>query len=306
MSLQSKVFRTFIRASGRKHLFASEGKVRQFVTRHRPVKESKPPHKLESRFNIGCDLINDRPIYYLQQKSGNDLRHIVYVHGGSYIQKMMRPHWTFIHRLAGVYPCSVSVPLYGLAPEYNYRDAFALLDLHYRELLETHSPEDIVLMGDSAGGGLALAFAQSLIKSDLPQVGQVVMLSPWLDITLSNPDISDVISRDPVLDVPGNQEAGRMWSAGTDPKDPNLSPLYGPLKGLPPLCLFIGTDDILMPDARLFHEKARAGGQSLEYHEYPSLFHLWMFLPMPEANSAISEIMHFLEQEFVVEPRAVV
>lgn len=297
MSVRSKIFRTMIRASGRKRTFASAENMRKFVARRRPAKESDPPNKLDTKFDIECTSVLNRPVYYLEPKERSSGRHIIYLHGGSYVQKMMRLHWNFIHRLTEAYPCSVSVPLYGLAPEFSHRDAFALLTSHYRDLLQAHAPEDIIIMGDSAGGGLALAFARSLVNSDLPQPGQVVMLSPWLDITLTNPAIPQVLDRDPLLDVPGNQEAGRMWAAGEDPRAPQLSPLYGPLEGLPPLCLFIGTDDILLPDARLFRDHASGEGHPLAYHEYPSMFHVWMLLPMPETERTITDIVQFISAE---------
>lgn len=297
MSLKSKLFRLMIKASGRKRTFRSEDALRRYVARRRPAKESKPPRKLASNFHIDLSHINERPVYYLQPKAQAAERHIIYLHGGSYVAKMMRPHWSFIGRLTQVTSCTVSVPLYGLAPEYSHRDAFDLLKEHYQRLLETHAPESIVLMGDSAGGGLALAFAQHLAESGQPQVGRVVMLCPWLDITLSNPDIPKVLKRDPLLDIPGNREAGRMWAAGTDPHDPKLSPLYGPLDGLPPLCLLIGTDDGLLPDARRFRDQARAAAQPLDYREYPSMYHVWMLLPMPEADRAIEDIVRFIAPE---------
>lgn len=297
MSLASKLTKSALRVSGLKHIFGSTAGMRFFVKYLRPRQERRPPEKLRARYVIGGYEQVGRPVHTLRsRRAAQSAKHVLYLHGGGYVNVIVPPHWSFLDRLMKTTGCQVTVPLYGLAPEYTYEAAFELLEQVYRKMLEDTAPENIVFMGDSSGGGLALAFAQTLLEGDLPQPGAIVMLSPWLDLTGSNPAIAEVIKRDPMLAEAGAREAARMWAGGADLHTPRLSPIYGPLQGLAPLCVLIGTDDVLMPDCRRLRDLAQAQGQPLRHLEYKAMFHTWMLLPLPESEDALRKIAAFLEE----------
>jgi monoterpene epsilon-lactone hydrolase len=294
VSLYSDVFHFMTAASGAQWKFKSPENMQFYLKYWRPGLDQRPPPALFANSFLEQRIIAGRPVFTLRSRQRVSRKHIVFLHGGSFVNPMGLVHWQFIQRLMQHTGCDVSAPLYGLAPEYNFRDAYELLHQHYLELLEEKVPEDIILMGDSAGGGLVLGFAQWASEQALPQPGGVVMISPWLDITLSNPAIENVQPDDAVLAVPGNREAGRLWAAGEDPNDPRLSPIHGTVTDLPPLCLLVGTHDILMPDARRLLERVHVAGTHIHYYETPGMYHLWALHPTPEGFEAMEQIQDFV------------
>jgi acetyl esterase/lipase len=168
---------------------------------------------------------------------------------------------------------------------------FALLLPLYEELAASVGGANIVVMGDSSGGGISLALAQRLRDDGLDQPGHVILLSPWLDATLSNPEIAAVDKIDPFLGVEGMKYGGEVYARDVDPRSYLVSPVYGSLKDLAPISLFIGTRDILYPDCRKLRYKAATEGARLNYRQYDGMVHNWMLGPMPEATQAIKEII---------------
>jgi monoterpene epsilon-lactone hydrolase len=185
---------------------------------------------------------------------------------------------------------------YRLAPEHVFPaaldDAVAVL----ATLAETHGAGNLVVSGDSAGGGLAVAAAMKLRDDGQAVPGKLLLLSPWLDITLENPAIPSLEKKDRVLARPGVVEAGERYAGGTDPKSAYLSPVYGDLSGLPPMLLQIGTHEMLLPDCLVFQEKAVAQNATLEYREYAKLYHAWIltFPMLPEGEEALQEVLRFI------------
>lgn len=294
MSIESEWVKLLLRTSNVKWTFSSEFAMRHFIDHRRPKKE-RAPHDHTSGFaDVELKTTAGFPVYRLQAKDRTPTKQVLFLHGGAYVSPIKGLHWDYLVRLMKASSCAVTVPIYGLAPNYSYRDAYPLLDAVYQELLDSYPADDIVIMGDSSGGGLALGFAQTLRDRALPQPGGLVLMSPWLDIRLRNPDIASVAPRDPILAVPGNREAGRLWAAGDDPAQPMLSPINGALRGLAPICLLAGGDEILMPDARILRDKAQTEQQLLCYFEYDSMFHIWMLSPIPEGRRALEQIAQFM------------
>jgi monoterpene epsilon-lactone hydrolase len=196
-------------------------------------------------------------------------------------------HWGFCAELANRLGCTVDVPIYPLAPEHSVDEALAMVTAVYREL----APERIALVGDSAGGGMALALAQRLAAEGLPEADDVVLLSPWVDIAMDNPEIPAVAERDPWLAVPGLIEAGRLYAGDVGAKDPRVSPIHGDLSKLRALSIFIGTRDVFLPDARLLAKRATEQGATVRLHEYEEMVHDFMLIQLlPEAKRALADI----------------
>ena len=186
---------------------------------------------------------------------------VVYLHGGSYCEQPVLQHWQFCDRIARESDASVVVPLYRMAPEHTFETAFAYLTALWELLLKSVDAERIVLMGDSAGGGLALAFAEYLKRETaLPQPGRIVLFSPWLDLGMDAEIPEKLARQDPTLVREMLRDAGKNWAGGTDTHDYRLSPLYGELKGLAPMTLYVGTHEIFLPDARRFRERCEREG----------------------------------------------
>ena len=134
-------------------------------------------------------------------------------------------------RPAGGRRLRVEVPLYGLAPQHTYRDAYPFVHAVYRELAQEAPPGGVVLLGDSAGGGLALGLAQDLLAGGERRPDRLVLLSPWLDLTLGHPRIPEYERYDPWLARAGLVEAGLAWAGGDDPTAAAAEPGQRPARG---------------------------------------------------------------------------
>ena len=141
-----------------------------------------------------------------------------------------------------------------------------------------------MLAGDSAGGGLALGLAQDLLADGAPLPERLVLLSPWLDLTLSNPAIPEYERRDPWLAKAGLVEAGLVWAGGDDPTAPRLSPRNGALTGLPRVALFVGTREIAYPDVADLGRSAAEAGVEVDLTVAEGAVHVYPLVPAPEGT----------------------
>lgn len=186
------------------------------------------------------------------------------------------------------------MPDYPLAPEHTHRESFEMVTTLYKQLLSTVSADNLILMGDSSGGGFALALAQKLRDEQLIQPSQIVLLSPWLDITLTNPEITNIAGNDPFLEVEILRKAGNLYAGDVDAEHHLLSPINGPLEGLGRISLFIGSKEILIADARKLKAAAEAKGIKINYWVYEDMVHAWMFLNLPESKRARQQIIDLI------------
>ncbi|TYD00119.1 alpha/beta hydrolase [Arthrobacter echini] len=252
----------------------------------------KQKHTIQETTIDGVRTITVRPVL------GATRSHIIYTHGGIYINELGRPHWWIIAELTRRTGAAVTVPLYRLAPESTYREAFGYLVSVYREVLRTAAPGDVTLMGDSAGGGLAIAQPWAFREAGLPAPGRIVAFSPWLDVTGTNPQIPKYDAVDPMLSVAGGVQAGLWWAAGDDPRTPLISPACAPatlLETVPTTRIYQGTRDICMADAAVFRDRAVAAGANVTMRVYPGGFHVFPAFPrLPESKEVYADIAEFL------------
>jgi monoterpene epsilon-lactone hydrolase len=288
MSLRARIATLYLRAVNRR-AYVSDAAIAKSIAA--PKTTNVPPAKLRRTLAIDRQTIEGRPCWILRAKSGATRGAVIYLHGGSYVHEIVKEHWTLIARLVREAKCTAYVPIYGLAPECDFRDGYAFATAVYRHVTSAHDPASVVLMGDSAGGGFALGLALVAKREGLPRVGRIVLLAPWLDIALENPDIARVEPTDPWLTRRGLLAAGRAWARGADPKLPELSPLHGDLAGLPPLTMYVGTRDILWPDALVLAERAKAARIEVELVEAKGMMHVYPLLPVPEGRAAADRIV---------------
>jgi acetyl esterase/lipase len=185
----------------------------------------------------------------------------------------------------------VVVPDYPLAPDDTVDDVLPLL----LEVLSATDDHELptVLMGDSAGGALVLVMARTAVDDgERPPVG-VVALSPWLDATLRDREVSQLEASDPMLAESGLRAAGRWWAGARSPSDPLVSPVDADVTGLPPVDVFIGDRDILRPAVDRF---ARRAGEvtDVHVHERTAMFHVWMTRAIPEGRRTRAELVQLL------------
>lgn len=249
-----------------------------------PKAHAAPPGSLARRHRVDRRLVGALPVWSVTPAAGPGSGVIVYLHGGAYVSEIVRQHWSFVGQLADEVECRVEVPIYGLAPDSHVREALDQLVALHQELAEEVAPGRVVLAGDSAGGGLALALAQAVAARRLPPPAELLLLSPWLDVTLSNPEIPDVERRDPWLASVGLRLLGRSWAGDLDPADPRVSPINGSMAGLPPMEVYVGTRDLLLPDCRKLRDLVLDAGGEIRLHEADGAFHVYALAPVPEAT----------------------
>lgn len=254
------------------------------------------PAKLKQKYNITKDGNLPLDTYILKSNTRSDERIVLYLPGGGYVEQPLTWHWHFLHNLTEQLNCTVFVPIYPKAPDNQYTAAIESVLKVYQHLLKIAKPENMVIMGDSAGGGLSLAFAQYLLEQELPQPKDIILLSPWLDITLNNPQVLAMIDKEPMLNWDMLVEAGKSYAGETPRSHYLVSPIHGEIKNLGKISLFIGTHELFLPDARKFREKAARQSVDINYFEYPKMNHVFPVFPIPEAKKALKQIVEIIQK----------
>lgn len=288
------IFLLILKLGGRRRRFETVEGLRRAIAVERRESNACPPSELHEKFAISVERIEGCDCYTMGPRSNASEVNAMYLHGGAHIAEMSRHHWLLLAEMVSRTSCTVHVPIYPLAPEHSHRDAFKMVIEAYRRLADHVDPRNMVLMGDSSGGGFALAVAQQLKQFGLPQPRDIILISPWLDLTVSNPEIPRLERRDPWLAAKGLAEAGRMWAAGDDIAQPSLSPINGPLQGLGRITIFIGGRDLLFAECRELRARAQKEAVEIQWIEDPKMIHVWPLLPIKAAISARKRISNIL------------
>jgi acetyl esterase/lipase len=291
-SLTSHVI-AFILRHSRKKAFASPENMQRWIAHARKRQSHLPPAWMTQRLDIRTTDVEGYPVYEIAPRAGAAKR-ILYMHGGAYVFEITSYHWALIAEMAERTGYGVTVPIYPIAPEHDFHAMFGMVGAVYRRMLEENEAADIVFMGDSAGGNMAVVLTMMAAQEGVPVPGGHVLISPGLDMSLTNPAIFELAEHDPWLDIPGGLEAIRLYGAGMDRADWRISPLYGDLSVLPRTLLFTGSRDLLSPDNLIFAEKARAAGVDVEVVYGEGMFHVWPLIRMPEARLARDRMVDFL------------
>lgn len=227
--------------------------------------------------------------YYLNSSNHSNIS-ILYLHGGGYISGCSTSQWRFANILANETDAEIIVPDYPLAPWHTYEEAYDLLYDWWVPWQYGNESRILVIMGDSAGGGLALGFTEYLKEMDAALPNAVILVSPWVDLTMSNEAIADYEHVDPMLDVGSLQAAAESWAGDTTLTDYRLSPLYGDLTDLPDVTILTGTREILYPDATLLYDRLVDAGNYATLIVGDGMNHDYPLIPIPEGSAAISQI----------------
>lgn len=230
------------------------------------------------------------------QKSTALNKHIIVLHGGAYVSEGIKGHRLLMEKLALDYDFKVSFIDYPLAPENQASYTHEILGKAFDLLCKENEDDEFFLFGDSAGGGLALAFLQTLRDRQATNIPvRTVLQSPWLDISMSNPEIKNFIEKDVLLDFKGLKKCGRLYSGILDLKDPLVSPLYGQLHDLNHIKLFVSTHELFYPDCILLQKKLDSvRGTTIDLSIRSEMVHDWILFPIEERDETIHEIAGFL------------
>lgn len=293
VSLRSQMLQSFMALARIKNVIENKMNKKEFSQ-----KAASIPKSLQNNFDINISENNGYRIWTFKPKQNVSKKVILYLHGGAYILNILRFHWNFIEELLYKTNATIVVVDYPLAPDACYKDVYDCIEAVYLELLAEVSPQNIIFMGDSAGGGIALGFAQKLRNNNKPQPSQIILLSPWLDITMSNPDIIKVDKKDKLLGIKGLQMAGQAYAETLDMKDYKVSPIYGNFSGLGKVSVFIGTHDLFIADTRKMKYLMNKENIPINYFEYPKMFHVWALLTsLKESQHAIDQMALLINDE---------
>ena len=223
---------------------------------------------------------------------------VVYVHGGSYVSGPYEGHWTYLSRLVAATAMAGVLVDYRLAPEHPHPaavdDAFAAIAAGQDSgLLE---PGGWALVGDSGGGALAVIAARRLREEGRDLPAALVLCSPSLELTFSNPEVEALEASDPMLTVAGLRRWTRTYIGTHDPRDPTISALFGEPSGLPPTLVLAGSRELMVPDVRAWAQKAASAGVDVTFEEQPGGFHGYAIATprIPEARRALAAQARFI------------
>ena len=266
--------------------------VRRDVLARQRKADPAPPRRIARAFDVRRSESGGLPVFELRVRGASPVRTVLYLHGGGFVSGLDPNHWKYAARLAQRLGVRVVLPDYPLTPTHTWTDSLPRLVALF-ERLAVESAHGVVLMGDSAGGGLAVGVAQLVARRPGPQPTHLVAFAPWVDLTGRTPGTEEAAATDPWLTLSKLRLYGTWWGAGDPPAD-QASPLTGDLSGLPPTLLMCGTRDLLLPQVRLLGERAQAAGSPVTYVEQPGLIHVYPLLPIPEARRAWDQVVAFL------------
>lgn len=225
----------------------------------------------------------------------SESRAILYLHGGGYCVGAPSGSRVITGNLARRCAARVFAAAYRLAPEDPFPAAVEDAVAAYRGLLEEgFAPESITLAGDSAGGGLVLAAALRLRALAVPLPATLVAFSPWVDLGLDR--LEPAPPGEFIVTRPWLEDCARRYLAGHRADDPLASPVEAQLGGLPPTLIQVGTDELLLPDARRLHAALVDAGVEAELREYPGRWHVFQLSAgaLADANRALDEAAEFI------------
>ncbi len=221
-------------------------------------------------------------------------RVILYLHGGGYVIGSNVGYREFASRLARACAARVLLINYRLAPENPFPAAVDDATAAYRYLLQQDiEAQRIMVAGDSAGGGLALATLVALRDAGDPLPACATCFSPWVDLECTGDSAEEGAVDDPMVAVEGLKEMGLHYAAG-NLREPLAAPLHANLAGLPPLLVFVGTREVLLADSTRIVDNARSAGVDAHLQVGGELIHVWQIFPIPEAAESLQQVGEFV------------
>jgi acetyl esterase/lipase len=290
-SVRSRLVPGYLRLTRANRIYTSPDEAREHIDKLeiRP-RRFGPPRRLRPDVSVSVDHRLGWPVFTLKPQRGQARGGLVYVHGGGWVNQIVVTLAACCsdRRRGGDEGGHTHLPLVPFGTADQVVPAVA-------DLVRTSTARygRTCLAGDSAGGQVALS-AAILLRDSQHTVPRTVLISPALDLSLTNPEIDIVQPSDPWLGREGTRVFIGHWRGTLALSDPRVSPLAADLTGLGPLTVFSGTRDILQPDIRLLIDKARTAGIDVDYHEQPGLVHVYPLTPTPEGRDALALLVERL------------
>ncbi len=270
-----------------KRILRSKKKTRKRIRRFKNENYKLPKHVI--RANIEQVKINNKDVYCMSKDSDYEYV-ILYLHGGGYVSQPLVFHWTFCDKLVQSVNAKIVMPIYPMIPNHTFEECYDLLEKVYSKILEKEKNKKIIIMGDSAGGGLSLGFCEYLNEIKLRQPDKLILFSPWLDVTMSHKKVKEYDKKEILLSIDGLIEIGKTWAGKTSTEDYRISPIKGSLENINNVYIYVGTREIFYPDVLDLYERLEKQGSKVELDIGNALGHDFLLYPIKEAEFAFSSI----------------
>lgn len=226
---------------------------------------------------------------------------LLYLHGGAYVFGSIPTYHRFLSYLAHHGNMRIFALDYRLAPEHPFPAALEDALNAYKWLLDNKTdPKNLVVAGDSAGGGLTLALVQSIRNERLPQAAAAICMAPWLDLSPDAPYSAEIEKKDKIVNVTMNKKFVPCYAGNEDLHNPLISPMYADLTDFPPVFIQTGTADSLSTQNIEFEKRARQEGSPITFEFWDGMPHVWQILFIPyvkESRLAVQSIFKFIENQ---------
>lgn len=290
MSINYHILRSILKLKGEKKSWSTDpvnyAKKRKENLRT-PVKRNLKGNSFETF------AVLESRITVVKPKENKSSKHLLlYCHGGAFIYGPTKYQWNGISTIVKNTGVTAWLVDYPKAPENDILQITENICKVYHKALEAYNASDIILIGDSVGGNLLTTLTQGLIKDQVIVPKNLILITPLMDASLTNPKIKEIDPIDPILSYKGVYSAKKMCAGDTSLKDPLISPIYSVFENFPKIYLFMATNDILMPDQEIFIHKVKAANVDIEVIRGEGMPHIWPFLPfIPEAKRAMQKMI---------------
>ena len=251
-------------------------------------------YNLPKNLNFTLENFDGMDVYSYNGKINDNKKKLLYVHGGAYIENAIYFQLKSVMKIAKKTNSTLIFPVYPLAPKNNYKLTYDLIEILYCNLIKQDNVVNMI--GDSAGAGFILSFCMYLRNNQIKQPKNIIMLSPWLDISLSNPKMKEYEKRDLILGIEGGKYAGNLWKADLSSDNFLVSPLYGTFEKLGKMTIIVGGNELLKPDIDIFKEKLDELKIEYNYFEYYKQCHNFAIYPTKEARIVMNDIVDIINK----------
>lgn len=289
-SFFSKIINRLFKYTDAKKIYSSEEEIKKYIEII-----FKKSYDIPKKLGLNLEKYEDMEVYTYNGTIDNSKnKFLLYIHGGSYIEEAISLQIKFAMKIAKKTNSTLIFPRYPLAPKGNYKTMYEKMYPLYK-LIESKN-QKINFLGDSAGGGFVLSFSMLLRERIENQPQNIIMMSPWLDLSLENPDLLESEKLDNMSGIIGNKYTGKLWANDLDIKNYLVSPLYGEFNDLPKMTIITGGYDFLKPDCLLLDKKLIDKNIDHNYIEYKGQGHDFGAYPIKEGNLVIEDIVNIINE----------
>ncbi|MEZ5243806.1 MAG: alpha/beta hydrolase [Acidimicrobiales bacterium] len=254
-----------------------------------------PPRRLRRRWRHEQLAVAGSALHLLERDAGGPRRVLLYFHGGGYMVGPAKMHWKAAAEVARGGRADLAMLIYPKTPEHDHRATIAAAVEAYELLVSRYGSDNVVVGGDSAGGGLVATLLSVLRERGVDQPRAAILISPWLDVSMSDPASRAQADTDLMLTIEGAIAAGRYYAADRATTDALVSPRFAATSGFAPMHLFVGTEEIFLADCLGYAEKARANGDPVTLRVMAKGQHVAAIFSTPEGRIARAQMLALID-----------